>query len=126
MVVSASGQSDERVRNMERILSHFLGDVSLDGPNVQRIAEKINDRSFAEEQPVDLTIDKESFTVKALSSNTARTPILSNPWWCFLLTINQIIQESSRIGTFLKGSDGLSMRTPTSTPMCRSGFEWTL
>lgn len=59
---------------MERIISHFLGDVSLDATNLQRIADKLSDRNnlLAQEESEDLAIGEESFTVKTLSSNTAR------------------------------------------------------
>lgn len=72
--MSTVNQDDDRIKHMERIVSHFLGDVPLDLTNLQRIAEKIDDRrgELCQDQPDELAINEESFTVKALSHSTAR------------------------------------------------------
>lgn len=67
--------TDNRVPHMERIISHFLGDVSQDASHLKRIAEKLTQRPgpcVSSEELDDLAIGEEQFTVKSISSKTAR------------------------------------------------------
>lgn len=76
-----SSSNDERTKHLERIVTHFLGDVSLTTANLRGIVEKIQTKHSAREDHdsqsdvndlEDLTLEDENFTVKTLSHNTAR------------------------------------------------------
>lgn len=72
---------DERTKYLERIATHFLGDVSLTTASLRGIIEKIHTKQplgdahgaqFDINDLEDLTLEDEKFTVKTLSHNTAR------------------------------------------------------
>jgi hypothetical protein len=82
---TSSGQSDKRSANLERIIRHFLGDVPMDDDNVQHIAEKVEKASKESQSRSKLNnLDmvtgglnvNESFDVRFVSQNTARTSTL--------------------------------------------------
>ncbi|KAH7411411.1 c6 zinc finger domain-containing protein [Cadophora sp. MPI-SDFR-AT-0126] len=78
---STSGniENDERIKYLEKIATHFLGDVSLNLSSLRGIAEKIEATSTTgNEGPIhmdsdveDLTLKDDKFVVKTLSRNTA-------------------------------------------------------
>ena len=77
---SSAASSAERVRYLEKIASHFLGNISLDVDNLRQIAERIQgpdktpaDPSIADLDEFDaLTLEDENFTVKTVTRSTAR------------------------------------------------------
>ena len=79
-LASSSAASAERVRYLEKIASHFLGNISLDVDNLRQIAERIQgpdktpaDSSIADLDEFDaLTLEDENFTVKTVTRSTAR------------------------------------------------------
>ncbi|KAJ6155329.1 hypothetical protein N7470_005895 [Penicillium chermesinum] len=63
-----SGDSDQRVQNLERIVRHFLGDIPLDEESVGRIAAKCR----VEDDELEASLDvNESFDVQFISGNVA-------------------------------------------------------
>jgi hypothetical protein len=73
----------ERVKYMERILSHYVPGITFDIPTLQKVAESL--RSDYEQSPThnshadgdeeDLVIDEEDFTIKTLPDNSTRQSI---------------------------------------------------
>lgn len=69
----------QRVRYMERLLRHYVGDISLDLENLRGLAEAVTkepsaqrERSGSQESDYVGTIEEESFTVQPLGNNTTR------------------------------------------------------
>ncbi|ORY65551.1 fungal-specific transcription factor domain-containing protein [Pseudomassariella vexata] len=69
----------ERVQCLERLVTHFLGDIPLDVNNLRRITERLktgpgsnNATGYIDWEDLEgLTLEDESFTVKTLSPGTA-------------------------------------------------------
>ncbi|KUI62496.1 hypothetical protein VP1G_09620 [Cytospora mali] len=76
-----SARSDERVKCLERLVQHLLGDVPMDLNNLRRMSDKARQKTSAasdvgsDRQATDdlddLTLEDENFTVKTLSQSTA-------------------------------------------------------
>ena len=74
----------ERVRYMERILAHYVPNISLDIQSLRKVVEDLQrgqrDPSISEGTPThaeadeldDLAIDEESFSIRAFPDNTTR------------------------------------------------------
>ena len=73
----------ERVRYMERILSHYLPNITFDIQSLRQAAESLQNRHRGVDSDTvstgadaneleDLAIDQEDFTIKALPGNTTR------------------------------------------------------
>lgn len=73
----------ERLRYMERILQHFVPNISFDVPSLRKMAENLHKQRGSESETdpsirvegddfEDLAIDDEHFTIKALPDNTTR------------------------------------------------------
>ncbi|KAJ6111023.1 hypothetical protein N7486_003258 [Penicillium sp. IBT 16267x] len=69
--------SDQRVQNLEHIVRHFLGDVSLDEENTSRIASKCLENNSEVESLLDFN---ESFDVQFVSRNVAFCPGEFSHW----------------------------------------------
>lgn len=77
-----SARSEERVKCLERLVQHLLGDVPMDLNNLRRMSDKARQKTSAasdvgSDKPGtddldDLTLEDENFTVKTLSQSTAR------------------------------------------------------
>ena len=75
-----AAETDERVKYLEQIAAHFLGDVSLSLTSLKVIAEKTqtspsrveSNADHVSSELEDLTLEDEKFVVKTLSHNTAR------------------------------------------------------
>lgn len=77
-----SARSEERVKCLERLVQHLLGDVPMDLNNLRRMSDKARQKTSAAsdvgsdrpgtEDLDDLTLEDENFTVKTLSQSTAR------------------------------------------------------
>lgn len=75
-------RSEERVKCLESLVQHLLGDVPMDLSNLRRMSDKVRQRAapasdVGEERPEpeyldDLTLEDENFTVKTLSQSIAR------------------------------------------------------
>jgi hypothetical protein len=70
-------ENEERIKYLEQIATHFLGDVSLSLSSLRFIAEKIKTSPARVDDHVsadldDLTLEDEKFVVKTLSHNSAR------------------------------------------------------
>ena len=80
--VSGGGaEHAERIKHLEDIARHFLGDVALALPDLQRISQKLKNGDLkveADSSEVDLNeledlkLEDETFTVREISQNTAR------------------------------------------------------
>ncbi|ROW02429.1 hypothetical protein VMCG_06016 [Cytospora schulzeri] len=76
-----SARSEERVKCLERLVQHLLGDVPMDLNNLRRMSDKARQKTSAAsdigsdrpgtEDLDDLTLEDENFTVKTLSQSTA-------------------------------------------------------
>lgn len=76
-------RSEERVKCLESLVQHLLGNVPMDLSNLRRMSDKVRQRAapasdVGEERPEpeyldDLTLEDENFTVKTLSQSIART-----------------------------------------------------
>ncbi|KAK2609440.1 hypothetical protein N8I77_002937 [Diaporthe amygdali] len=74
-------RSEERVKCLESLVQHLLGDVPMDLSNLRRMADKVRQRAgpgsdVGDERPEpeyldDLTLEDENFTVKTLSQSIA-------------------------------------------------------
>lgn len=75
----------ERVRYMERILQHYVPNISFDIHSLRKMAEELKHKhrpagmeggppsmQLDGEELEDLAIDDEDFTIKALPDNTTR------------------------------------------------------
>lgn len=69
----------QRVRYMERLLRHYVGDISLDLENLRGLADAVTkepsaqrERSGSQGSDYVGTIEEESFTVQPLGNNTTR------------------------------------------------------
>ena len=99
-----SQDSSEKIKCMESIIKHFLGDVSCDLRNLRRIVEALRSEDPEplgsamdedEDNSDGLSIADEDFTVKELSNNTARQSHACSPTAIAVrLTESQIIRES--------------------------------
>ncbi|KAF3763992.1 hypothetical protein M406DRAFT_95506 [Cryphonectria parasitica EP155] len=77
----SEARSEERIKCLERLVQHLLGDIPMDLNNLRRMAEKASQRSGTGsdvssarggvEDLDDLTLEDENFTVKTLSQSTA-------------------------------------------------------
>lgn len=77
-----TARSDERVRCLERLVQHLLGDVPMDLNNLRRMSDKTKQKTAVgsevgnegpgTEDLDDLTLEDENFTVKTLSQSTVR------------------------------------------------------
>lgn len=100
----------ERVRCMERLLSHYVPNITFDIQSLRQAADELNAKRRDSESDVlstkvdaneleDLAIDEEDFTIKALPDNTTRECNSSRddryPWLTKLRQQN--ILESSHI-----------------------------
>lgn len=75
-------RSEERVKCLESLVQHLLGNVPMDLSNLRRMADKVRQRAgpgsdVGDERPEpeyldDLTLEDENFTVKTLSQSIAR------------------------------------------------------
>ncbi|KAF7716021.1 Fungal specific transcription factor involved in L-proline catabolism [Penicillium ucsense] len=76
-------QEAERVRCMERILSHYVPNITFDLQSLRQVAEEVKGKHRDSESDVlstradgneleDLAIDEEDFTIKALPNNTTQ------------------------------------------------------
>ncbi|OQD81597.1 hypothetical protein PENANT_c026G08915 [Penicillium antarcticum] len=70
-VASVPREDTQRVRSLEHIVQHFLGDVPLDEANLSRIAERLQDKTSSSNQPEGSLDVNESFDVHFVSSNVA-------------------------------------------------------
>lgn len=77
----------ERVRCMERLLSHYVPNITFDIQSLRQAADELKTKHRDSESDVvstkvdaneleDLAIDEEDFTIKALPDNTTREYIL--------------------------------------------------
>lgn len=76
------GRSEERVKCLESLVQHLLGNVPMDLSNLRRMSDKVRHRAepasdLGDERPEpeyldDLTLEDENFTVKTLSQSIAR------------------------------------------------------
>ena len=76
------GRSEERVKCLESLVQHLLGNVPMDLSNLRRMSDKVRQRAgpasdVGDEKPEpeyldDLTLEDENFTVKTLSQSIAR------------------------------------------------------
>lgn len=73
----------ERVRCMERLLSHYVPNIAFDVQSLRQAVDELKDKHRDSESDVvstkvdandmdDLAIDEEDFTIKALPDNTTR------------------------------------------------------
>lgn len=72
----------ERVRCMERLLSHYVPNISFDVQSLRQAVDELKDKHRDSGSDVvstkdaidmdDLAIDEEDFTIKALPDNTTR------------------------------------------------------
>ena len=74
----------ERIRCMERILQHYVPNISFDIQSLRKTAEELKSKHrgsdsdggpsvvFDNEDMEDLAIEDEDFTIKALPDNTTR------------------------------------------------------
>ncbi|CAI7662725.1 unnamed protein product [Penicillium palitans] len=69
-LVSAPRDENRRIKSLEHIARHFLGDVSLDEENISRIADKLRSSTNTALPETALDIN-ESFDVHFVSSNMA-------------------------------------------------------
>lgn len=84
--ISSNIKIDERVKYLEMIATHFLGDVSLSLPSLRAITEKIEAISSKRDDGrihmgsdiEDMALKDEKFVVKTLSRNTARKNVISD------------------------------------------------
>lgn len=77
-----SARSEERVKCLECLVQHLLGDVPMDLNNLRRMSDKARQKTsvgsdLGSDKPGtedldDLTLEDENFTVKTLSQSTAR------------------------------------------------------
>lgn len=72
---------------MERILHHYVPNLSLDLPSLRTAAEKLQSQhhrgsSVDVEDLEDLTIDDEDFVIKPMPDNTTRTSPFTWFWGC--------------------------------------------
>ena len=82
--ISGNIEVNERVKHLETIATHFLGDVSLSLPSLRAMTQKIEATSSkGYEGPIhmgsdveDMALKDERFVVKTLSRNTARKKVL--------------------------------------------------
>ncbi|KKY30357.1 putative c6 transcription factor [Diaporthe ampelina] len=75
------GRSEERVKCLESLVQHLLGNVPMDLSNLRRMSDKVRQRAgpasdVGDEKPEpeyldDLTLEDENFTVKTLSQSIA-------------------------------------------------------
>lgn len=75
-------RSEERVRCLESLVQHLLGNVPMDLSNLRRMSDKVRQRpapasEVGDERPEpeyldDLALEDENFTVKTLSQSIAR------------------------------------------------------
>jgi hypothetical protein len=84
----------ERVRLMERLLSHYVPNITFDIQSLRQAAEDLkskhrdseSDAISTREDPndlEDLAIDDEDFTIKAMPDNTTRM-LICGPVWEFV------------------------------------------
>ena len=77
------GRSEERIKCLESLVQHLLGNVPMDLSNLRRMSDKVRHRAgpasddVGEERPDpeyldDLALEDENFTVKTLSQSIAR------------------------------------------------------
>jgi hypothetical protein len=79
----------ERIRYMERILHHFVPNLSFDIQSLRKTADELKQKHRSSDSDAgpsirlenedfeDLAIDDEDFTIKALPDNTTRTSLSS-------------------------------------------------
>ncbi|PVH72904.1 hypothetical protein DL98DRAFT_659773 [Cadophora sp. DSE1049] len=104
---SGNVDNDERVKYLEKIVTHFLGDVSLSLPSLRGIAEKIEATSTTGDEGLnhmgsdveDLTLKDEKFVVKTLSRNTAHYSGEFSHW-----NFSQKIRK--KVDEYLEGTRG--------------------
>lgn len=78
-------RSEERVKCLESLVQHLLGNVPMDLSNLRRMSDKVRQRAapasdVGDERPEpeyldDLALEDENFTVKTLSQSIARKSI---------------------------------------------------
>ena len=109
MSVPWTGVNEGRIEYLESIASHFLGNVSLCVSNLQRIAEKLQDRQDlpheSREMTGNLAIGEESFTVKAISTNSARMYVSYTHRYVPCSYIMKTIPANFLTGTFPSESE---------------------
>lgn len=87
------GRSEERVKCLESLVQHLLGNVPMDLSNLRRMSDKVRQRAGAatddvgDEKPEpeyldDLALEDENFTVKTLSQSIARKRLPSRVYAC--------------------------------------------
>jgi hypothetical protein len=85
----------ERVRLMERLLSHYVPNITFDIQSLRQAAEDLKTKHRDSESDAistrgdpneleDLAIDEEDFTIKAMPDNTTRTLTSGDRIWGFL------------------------------------------
>lgn len=98
----------QRVRYMERLLRHYVGDISFDLENLQGLVKEVEnessiqrERSGSEESEYVGTIEEEKFTVQPLGNNATRgflsalvIPLRDSAYMCVQTTL-----ASSHTGT---------------------------
>jgi hypothetical protein len=80
LMTRTDAPESERVKYMERILSHFVPGITFDIPTLQKVAgslrsdfsESGNTRNHTDGEDEDLVIDDENFTIKTLPDNSTR------------------------------------------------------
>lgn len=83
----------ERVRCMERLLAHYIPNITFDIESLRQAADELKTKRRDSESDVlstkvdtneleDLAIDEEDFTIKALPDNTTREYNLSRDGRC--------------------------------------------
>lgn len=81
-VAGDDSRSEERVKCLENLVQHLLGNVPMDLSNLRRMSDKVRQRAapasdVGDDRPEpeyldDLTLEDENFTVKTLSQSIAR------------------------------------------------------
>lgn len=89
-VAGDDSRSEERVKCLENLVQHLLGNVPMDLSNLRRMSDKVRQRAapasdVGDDRPEpeyldDLTLEDENFTVKTLSQSIARKSPSTHAW----------------------------------------------
>jgi len=88
----------ERVRLMERLLSHYVPNITFDIQSLRQAAEDLKSKHRDSESDVfstredpneleDLAIDDEDFTIKAMPDNTTRMSNRAYRMWAWIIDL---------------------------------------
>lgn len=85
------------MRLMERLLSHYVPNITFDIQSLRQAAEDLKSKHRDSESAIstredpneleDLAIDEEDFTIKAMPDNTTRRLQSGDRAWGFILTL---------------------------------------